>query len=47
VIALLHVLRLLDSGAGASPEELALKDHRLQLYGACWVALFAVGVYAG
>jgi decaprenyl-phosphate phosphoribosyltransferase len=47
VIALLHVLRLLDSGAGAAPEELALKDHRLQLYGACWVALFAVGVYAG
>jgi len=47
VIALLHVLRLLDSGAGAAPEELALKDHRLQLYGACWVALFAIGVYAG
>ena len=47
VIALLHVLRLLDSGAGAAPEELALRDHRLQLYGVCWVALFAVGVYAG
>ena len=46
VIALLHVLRLLDSGAGAAPEELALKDHRLQLYGACWVILFAIGVYA-
>ena len=47
VIALLHVLRLLDSGAGAAPEELALKDHRLQIYGAVWVALFAIGVYAG
>jgi decaprenyl-phosphate phosphoribosyltransferase len=47
VIALLHVLRLLDSGAGAVPEELALRDHRLQLYGACWVVLFAIGVYAG
>jgi decaprenyl-phosphate phosphoribosyltransferase len=47
VIALLHVLRLLDSGAGAAPEELALKDHRLQLYGASWVALFAIGAYAG
>jgi len=47
VIALLHVLRLLDSGAGAAPEELALRDHRLQIYGVCWVALFAVGVYAG
>ncbi len=47
VIALLHVLRLLDSGEGAAPEELALHDHRLQIYGACWVALFAIGVYAG
>jgi decaprenyl-phosphate phosphoribosyltransferase len=47
VIALLHVLRLLDSGAGAAPEELALKDHRLQLFGVVWVALFAIGAYAG
>ena len=46
VIALLHVLRLLDSGAGAAPEDLAIKDHRLQLYGACWIILFAIGVYA-
>ena len=45
-IALLHVLRLLDSGSGAAPEELALRDHRLQIYGLCWVALFAIGVYA-
>jgi decaprenyl-phosphate phosphoribosyltransferase len=45
-IALLHVMRLLDSGAGAAPEELALRDHRLQIYGICWIALFAVGVYA-
>jgi decaprenyl-phosphate phosphoribosyltransferase len=47
VIALLHVLRLLDSGAGAAPEEMALHDHRLQIYGACWVVLFAIGAYAG
>lgn len=46
VIALLHVLRLLDSGAGAAPEELALRDRRLQIYGLCWVALFAIGAYA-
>ena len=44
-IALLHVLRLLDSGQGAAPEELALKDHRLQIYGVAWVALFAIGIY--
>ena len=47
VIALLHVLRLFDSGAGAAPEELALKDHRLQIYGAVWLGLFAIGAYAG
>ncbi len=46
VIALLHVLRLLDSGSGAAPEELALHDRRLQVYGLCWVALFAAGAYA-
>ncbi|HEX3981334.1 MAG TPA: decaprenyl-phosphate phosphoribosyltransferase [Acidimicrobiales bacterium] len=45
-IALLHVMLLLDSGEGAAPEDLAVHDHRLQLYGLCWVALFAVGVYA-
>ena len=36
-------MRLLDSGQGAEPEELALRDHRLQIYGLCWVALFAIG----
>jgi decaprenyl-phosphate phosphoribosyltransferase len=46
VVALLHVLRLLDSGHGAAPEDLALHDHRLQLYGVCWVGLFAAGAYA-
>ncbi len=45
-IALLHILRLLDSGAGAAPEELALHDHRLQIYGLVWVGLFAVGIYS-
>jgi len=45
VIALLHVVRLLDAGDGSAPEELALRDHRLQIYGAVWVALFAIGVY--
>ncbi len=45
-VALLHVMRLLDSGRGAAPEELALHDHRLQIYGLCWIALFAAGVYA-
>ncbi len=45
VLALLHVVRLLDAGAGAAPEELAIHDHRLQIYGVAWLALFAVGIY--
>jgi len=45
VVGLLHVVRLLDSGVGAAPEELAIHDHRLQIYGLVWVALFAVGIY--
>jgi decaprenyl-phosphate phosphoribosyltransferase len=44
-VALLHVMRTLDADAGAAPEELALKDRRLQIYGVCWIALFAVGIY--
>ena len=46
VIALFHVLRLLDLGEGAAPEDIAIHDHRLQVYGICWMALFAVGIYA-
>jgi decaprenyl-phosphate phosphoribosyltransferase len=45
VIALLHVVRLLDSGEGAAPEELAIRDHRLQIYGLIWIGLFAIGIY--
>ncbi len=44
-IAVLHVMRIFDAGDGADPEELALRDHRLQIYGVCWVALFAIGIY--
>ncbi len=45
VVALLHVVRLLDAGEGAAPEDLAIHDHRLQLYGLVWVGLFAIGLY--
>jgi decaprenyl-phosphate phosphoribosyltransferase len=44
-IALLHVMRIFDAGAGAEPEELALRDHRLQIYGISWLALFTIGIY--
>lgn len=45
VLGLLHVVRDLDAGHGHAPEDLAIHDHRLQLYGLVWVALFAVGIY--
>jgi decaprenyl-phosphate phosphoribosyltransferase len=45
-LGLLHIVRIFDSGEGADPEALALRDHRLQVYGLVWVVLFAIGVYA-
>jgi decaprenyl-phosphate phosphoribosyltransferase len=45
-VAVLHVLRVLDAGGGAAPEELALKDRWLQVFGAIWLAFFLVGIYA-
>jgi decaprenyl-phosphate phosphoribosyltransferase len=45
-LAVLHILRLLDSGGGAAPEELAVRDHTLHLLGAAWLLCFLVGIYA-
>jgi decaprenyl-phosphate phosphoribosyltransferase len=45
-IAVLHVLRVLDAGGGAAPEELALRDHWLHLLGALWLLFFLIGIYA-
>ena len=44
-IAILHLMRIFEEGEGAEPEELALRDHRLQIYGLSWIALFAIGIY--
>ena len=46
VIALLYVVRVFGSGAGAAPEELAIHDHRLQVYALVWLALLCAGTYA-
>lgn len=46
VLAVLHVLRLLDAGNGGEPEELALRDHLLQGYGVSWLILMGIGLYA-
>ena len=45
-LALLKYAYLVESGAGAKPEELFLSDRSLQVLGAVWLAAFAAGVYA-
>jgi decaprenyl-phosphate phosphoribosyltransferase len=39
--------RRLDEGAGGAPEEIAFGDRPLQLIGAVWAAVFALGIYLG
>ena len=46
LLALLHFTFLIDNGRGARPEELVLGDRQLQILGAAWAVLFALGVYA-
>ena len=46
VVGVLYVLRVLDAGGGATPEDLALGDRRLQVLGALWLSCFLVGIYA-
>ncbi len=45
VLAVLHILRLLDSGQGGEPEQLALGDRTLQCYALLWAALMGIGLY--
>jgi hypothetical protein len=37
---------MLDAGGGSAPEELALRDRWLHVFGAVWVLFFLVGIYA-
>lgn len=45
--ALLRYLLILEQGHGAAPEEIFVSDRALQVLGVAWVAVFALGVYAG
>jgi len=47
VIAILRYALLIDGGQGGAPEDVVLADRSLQVIGAVWVLLFALGVYAG
>jgi decaprenyl-phosphate phosphoribosyltransferase len=44
VLGILHYGLRLEQGAGAAPEELALKDRPLQVLGVVWVVLVGLGV---
>lgn len=46
IIALLRYTFLVEKGKGAHPEELVFSDRPLQVLGAVWLLLFALGVYA-
>jgi decaprenyl-phosphate phosphoribosyltransferase len=46
VLAVLHILRLLDAGHGGEPEQIALHDHVLQGYGLLWIGFMGLGLYA-
>ncbi|MGH9102336.1 MAG: decaprenyl-phosphate phosphoribosyltransferase [Acidimicrobiales bacterium] len=46
VVAMLRYALLVDRGQGGAPEDVVLGDHRLQVLGALWAAMFALGVYA-
>jgi decaprenyl-phosphate phosphoribosyltransferase len=46
VLAVLRYALLLDAGQGGAPEEIVLGDRPIELMGAAWIFLFALGVYA-
>lgn len=45
-LAILRYALLVDTGHGGAPEDVVVGDRALQVMGAAWIALFAVGVYA-
>ncbi|HEY1633417.1 MAG TPA: decaprenyl-phosphate phosphoribosyltransferase [Acidimicrobiales bacterium] len=46
VLAVLRYALLLDAGKGGAPEDIVLGDRPIELMGAAWIFLFALGVYA-
>jgi decaprenyl-phosphate phosphoribosyltransferase len=45
-VAILRYVLLLDTGHGGAPEDVVLGDRALQITGAVWLVVFAIGVYA-
>lgn len=46
VLALLRYLMVLENGGGGAPEEVFFRDRAIQFYGAVWVVVYALAVYA-
>jgi decaprenyl-phosphate phosphoribosyltransferase len=46
VVAILHVELRFARGLGGAPEELALRDHTLQVLGLIWLGIVTAGIYA-
>jgi decaprenyl-phosphate phosphoribosyltransferase len=46
VLALLRYLLVLENGGGGAPEEVFFKDRWIQAYGAVWVVVYGLAVYA-
>ena len=45
VLGIMHYALRLEQGAGAAPEEIALRDRSLQVIGVVWIVLFGLGVH--
>jgi len=45
-VAILRYVLLLDTGHGGAPEDVIVSDRPMQVVGAIWLVLFAIGVYA-
>jgi decaprenyl-phosphate phosphoribosyltransferase len=46
MIALFRYLLVLETGAGAAPEEVFASDRVLQLTGLCWLVIYGAALYA-
>jgi decaprenyl-phosphate phosphoribosyltransferase len=46
VLALLRYLLVLENGGGGAPEEVFFNDRWIQAYGAVWVVVYGLAVYA-
>ena len=46
VLALLRYLLVLENGGGGAPEEVFFYDRWIQAYGAVWVIVYGLAVYA-